>query len=603
MEKIDLILDPAVIIFDSLEGEDILNSSFFSGLGIGLLLTGIVTVLLIPLIRKWMESSAFALPSGTNIKLPSKKELLRAIPLPTCLTIERKALWGNPAILELYGYTQEEFFGIESRLMFDSQEEYDRVGRDLYYSLEHNGFGEIETVHRKKDGTSFPCIVRIVNIPDPHGSGEAARLITVTDISMVKETMETLKEAGKIYHELFQNLPVGIFRGTREGQYLEANQYLAEMYGYEDPEEFINDITNAREQNFADTEEFDKIHEVLKDSNSMERFEVSLKNRYGVIFPASVMIRVVRTETGEPGYFEGIAIDESEKRAAQVKLEQFQYQLESMIAERTRELDYSLDELSNAKAQLIESERLASLGSLVGGITHEINTPVGVAYTAGTHMAGKVETIIRNFRENRLTKKDLETFLNTAEEAMSIINRNLDRAREFITDIKQVAVDQSSEKLRRFNLDEYLKIIVTSLKPVIKRSCAEVLIECEPEIIVDSYPGALSQVITNLVMNSIIHGFSGREEGIITIQGEKTNDNTVLISVKDNGVGIPEEIKDKIFDPYFTTKADSGGSGIGLHISASTVKDILKGSITVESEIEKGSVFTILFPSGTETLS
>ncbi len=555
-----------------------------------------------PLIKRRIESEAFSLPLNKSIRIPSKAILLNSIPTGIGLVKGRTMLWGNRRMAEIIGYSPEEYSGMDSKLLYESEEEYQRVGKELQESLNLTGNSELETVLKRKDGTLVSCLFQVTALPGTTRNNLSdLRVIVVSDISILKSMQEVLKETNTKYQQIFKNIPAGIFRAAPNNRLIEANNALAVMFNYTSPEEMIHAIKNVQTELFALPGDFDEIKATLDKSTGMHKTELSLQTRDGTIFPAILQIRSVRGNVGSISYYEGIIENISERKQAEEKLQQYQYQLESMIAERTRELDYSLDELSSAKAQLIESERLASLGSLMGGITHEINTPVGVAYTAGTHMQSKVNTIIENFRENRLTKKELENFLNTAEEAVSIINRNLDRAREFITDIKQVAVDQSSEKLRRFNLDEYLKIIVTSLKPVIKRSCADVVIECEPEIIVDSYPGALSQVITNLVMNSIIHGFSGREEGTITIHGEKSDGNTVRISVKDDGVGIEEEIKDRIFDPYFTTKADSGGSGIGLHISASTVKDILNGSISVESKIEKGSVFTIIFPSGMET--
>ena len=581
---------------------DIFTSMFFAGLMLGLLLSGIGTAILISGIKTRIESASFALPKNVRINLPSKSALLTRVPIGIGIVKGRIMLWGNPTMSKIIGYTPGEYQGLDTHLLYETEDEYRRVGKELNSALELTGLGEVETTIKRKDGTGVPCILHLTTLLSSHKDvDEGLRLVAITDISLTKGMQEVLRETTKKYHEIFQNLPVGIFRATINNHLIEANATLAAMFGFKDPKEMIDNVKVIRTDLFALPGDYDELLKKLENTETMVRTEMSMHTREGILFPCVLQARGVRNSSGSISYIEGIIEDVSEQKQAEAKLQQYQYQLENMIAERTRELDYSLDELSSAKAQLIESERLASLGSLVGGITHEINTPVGVAFTASTHLSGKIKNIQKNFRNSSLTRKDLENFLDTAEEAAAIIERNLESAREFITDIKQVAVDQSSEKLRRFNLAEYLQIIVTSLKPVLKRSRVEVKIECNPEIILDSYPGALSQVLTNLIMNSLIHGFSGRQKGCITIHGELIGDSKIVLSVADDGAGIAPDIRERIFDPYFTTKADSGGSGIGLHISASTVRDILGGNISVESELEKGAVFTIWFPSGTAT--
>lgn len=523
----------------------------------------------------------------SNINLPSKEELLSNIPTGIGLVEGRTMLWANPAMSRIIGYAPEDYRGKDSGILYPDEAEYRRVGAILARDLQgEKGEAELEAVLRRKDGTVVPCLFHMVRLSG-RGSKQLS-IIAITDISIPKGMQEALREKGEKYQAIFQELPVGIFRSTISGRFIEVNQTLAELFGYPGPEEMIDEVRDIPVDLYVDPDIRKGIIDSVEQNAGMRRFEVDYKRRDGSRFPARLLLQVVREETGLVRYIEGIVEDISEEKETEARIRAYQTDLEQMVADRTRELE-------NTRQQLIDAERMASLGSLMGGIAHEINNPVGVALTAGTNLASRTAALRASFNAGELTKSELDHFIENADESAQIVARNLERARGFISDIKQVAVDQSSEQRRRFNLSEYIKVILSSLKPLLRRSPVEVQLDCREDIQIESYPGALSQVMTNLIMNSLTHAFEERESGIISITARVKKGNLVLI-LADDGIGMSEEIQKRVFEAYFTTKRDRGGSGLGLHIVATTVKEVLGGEIELESAPDAGSRFTIIFP-------
>jgi signal transduction histidine kinase len=238
---------------------------------------------------------------------------------------------------------------------------------------------------------------------------------------------------------------------------------------------------------------------------------------------------------------------------------------------------------------------MASLGILVAGIAHEINTPIGVAVTSSSYLSDRVAEMNRMYREDRICKEDFVEFMNLLNESSALILTNLHNASNLIESFKRVAVDQSTEGKRKFRLNGYLADIISSLAPRIKHTPHKILVECPDTIELDSYPGALTQIISNFVINSLIHGFEGRQQGIIKINCS-INNNILQLQYTDNGSGIAPENLNNIFKPFFTTKRGQGGTGLGLHIVHNIVTQKLSGSIHCNSVYGKGVDFTIKFP-------
>ncbi len=249
----------------------------------------------------------------------------------------------------------------------------------------------------------------------------------------------------------------------------------------------------------------------------------------------------------------------------------------------------------DARDQLLQAEKLASLGELVAGIAHEINTPLGISVTASTYLLEKYQFIDQQYRNNHLQKKHLEDFFSTCEQSANILMSNLQRASELIRSFKQIAVDQSSNASRQINLVDYLNDLLLSLKPQLKNRAVTVNIDCPYDLEIVTYPGAISQILTNLIMNSLIHAFEDDAEGRIDIHIRAEN-SQINLTYRDNGKGISRKIIKRVFEPFFTTRRSSGSSGLGLHIVYNLVTQTLGGSMQVDSIPETETVFSISFP-------
>jgi signal transduction histidine kinase len=274
------------------------------------------------------------------------------------------------------------------------------------------------------------------------------------------------------------------------------------------------------------------------------------------------------------------------------------------IEEKNTELHESLETLRRTQNQLAQAEKMASLGTLVAGVAHELNTPIGVAVTAASTLQSRTSAFVQRFTEGGLKKSELEAFVETAQTGADLTLRNLERAANLIQSFKQVAVDQTSDTKRRFKLRHYLEGVITSLEPKWKTTRHRVEIACDEALELETYPGAIAQIITNLIDNSLLHGFQGyTEEGIMRIVVEhqapsnQALSNQVTITYSDNGRGIPSEVLPRIFDPFFTTKQAQGGTGLGMHIVFNLVTQKLGGEIRCESsENQGGALFSLTFP-------
>ncbi|MBI4645260.1 MAG: hypothetical protein HY738_01380 [Bacteroidia bacterium] len=287
------------------------------------------------------------------------------------------------------------------------------------------------------------------------------------------------------------------------------------------------------------------------------------------------------------------------------------------INEQKEELFQTLEELRTTQEQLIESEKMASLGNLVAGVAHEINTPVGIGITASSSLVEQTKQFAVLYRSGQMTREQLEEYLENIYQDGNLILKNMNRTGELVRSFKQVSVDQMTEGKRKFQLKSYINDIILSLKPEFQNKQIKIAVEthgyvktngrsslCD-DIEIDSYPGIIAQIITNLVLNSVRHGFRDRDSGDITIivsvgtNGASTPLSnpraSIHIQYKDNGCGIPEENLPKIFDPFFTTNKQIG-TGLGLHIVYNLVTQKLKGTVSCDSKEGKGVLFAVDIP-------
>jgi signal transduction histidine kinase len=265
------------------------------------------------------------------------------------------------------------------------------------------------------------------------------------------------------------------------------------------------------------------------------------------------------------------------------------------IQEQNIQLTNTMEIMESTKVQLVESEKMASLGSLVAGVAHEINTPIGIGITAITSLQEEVKKLGQCIENNRLSKNVLVDYLDLFEKISDLVLVNLSRVGTLVKSFKQVSVDQSYDEIRNLELNEYVQAVVNSIRPNYKHSDIKIDVDIDSSIICDVYPGALSQVISNLVINAFVHAFDKEKKGEIIISATQQGD-LVALNIRDNGQGMSVQDRVKAFEPFFTTKRNKGGTGLGLHIVYNLVTQKLLGDIRCESEQGTGSEFKITFP-------
>lgn len=283
--------------------------------------------------------------------------------------------------------------------------------------------------------------------------------------------------------------------------------------------------------------------------------------------------------------------DITERKKAEEKI----LVLNQELAQSVSELQNSIQMLQETQRQLIQSEKMAALGGLVAGVAHEINTPVGISVTAASLLDEKTKECLSLFKTQSMKKSDLENYMRLAQDSSGMILSNLRRASDLINSFKQVAVDQTCEQSGVFNVRECIDNIIMTMRPTLRKTSHLIQVECPENLELDSYPGAMGQVISNLILNSLLHGFEEMEKGVISINVHDKQDN-IEICYRDNGKGIPEENIERIFEPFFTTKRNKGGTGLGLHILYNLVTQTLEGQITCENSLEDGVLFRITIP-------
>lgn len=294
-------------------------------------------------------------------------------------------------------------------------------------------------------------------------------------------------------------------------------------------------------------------------------------------------------------------LNQQEQKYAQLQLINDNLELKvqtrtNALKESNQELLSTLEKLHQFQGQLVETEKMASLGDMVAGIAHEVNTPIGIGVTASTLMNDHLDEIKQAFDNKSLKSSQLKKFLIQGEENLGIIYRNLDRAAKLITSFKKVAVDQSTIEAQVFNVNNLIEEVSITFKGKLNKLNIALVIDCPKNLKIENKLGPLNQILLNLITNSIIHGFENKPNGVITITVFYLSEQ-LHISYHDNGNGIAESIKPKVFDPFTTTKRGSGGSGLGLHLVYNMVTQALNGQIDFESDAKTGTKFNITFPT------
>ncbi len=339
------------------------------------------------------------------------------------------------------------------------------------------------------------------------------------------------------------------------------------------------------------------------DTAKLRGSEIAVRRKNGDTYPALIFFSAVTDNDGNITHYVASHIDITERKNAEALLRKMNNELEERVAGRTRDLananatlQQAHTELKRTQEELIQREKMAALGVLIAGVSHEMNTPIGNSLTVGSSMRDEVANFEAALETGKITRSRLNEFNQHIHHGLDILLRNLSRAIDQLAHFKQVSVDQVSEHRRSFELKAIVADNVSILEPQFKRTPHHIVVDIPAACDMDSYPGSIGQIITNLVINAQIHGFSDNMRGEVLIAARMQDESHVRLIISDNGKGIPANNLDRVFDPFFTTRMGQGGSGLGLNIVFNLVTSTLGGNIQVDSEVGKFTRFTMVLP-------
>lgn len=468
----------------------------------------------------------------------------------------------NDRACDLFGYSREELLTLTSHQLYVSSDPYPSV----YSNPALGSDRPVEMTGLRKDGTRLSLEYTITPLI---AARDTVFMYIIRDITERKLAQKALQESEKKYRTILESIQDGYYEVDRSGIITFFNSSLCRISGYTEDE-----LLGASYEKFSDSENAlairKKFLEMTKNKLPSTNVEWQAIRKDGKTRNVESSISLIRDENNVAIGHRGIVRDVTKRKQAEKELKMIQ-------------------------DHLMESKKMAALGELVAGVAHEINTPIGIGVTGMSALDDKTREICQLYEKDDLTKEDFEKFLKTVSEASFAVLSNLQRAAELISTFKQVAVDQSSEDQRSFRMKDYISDTLLSMRPRLKKSKHTIIINCPDEIEFTSYPGAFSRIITNLLMNSLVHGFDNIEKGQIVFD-ISVRDNYLEFRYRDNGVGIKEDIRERIFDPFVTTKRGQGGAGLGMHIVYNLVTQTLKGQISCDSTPGKGTEFIIKIP-------
>ncbi|WP_342117769.1 CHASE domain-containing protein [Pseudoduganella sp. OTU4001] len=387
---------------------------------------------------------------------------------------------------------------------------------------------------------------------------------------------------------------IGLFAN---GVIVRCNSGLEEMMGYKSGElagRACSVLTSGLSDPFSNVGDGANMH-----------FELELAGANGKKLWCMVNGRLLDPKDARKGCV-WVIIDITERKQAEAALVDTKHGLERSLNELAlqkanvelahKDLSAVLLTLKQAQASLITSEKMASLGALVAGIAHELNTPIGNSLLTATALSDMCKEFERQLGEGGIKRSALDIHLKDARMACSIITNSLTRAADLIHSFKQVAVDQTSDKRRAFNLYGVVHDTLATYSAQLRRANCEVKISMPETVNFISYPGSVGQVLSNLIQNALMHAFEGRDHGLLTISVAEVDEHTVELRFADDGIGMNARTLHQIYDPFFTTKMGQGGSGLGMNIVYNLVTGILRGTIQIDSEPGKGTMVTLTLP-------
>lgn len=407
---------------------------------------------------------------------------------------------------------------------------------------------------------------------------------TVRDITNQKRAEAAVKEGRRLLQQVIDTVPAVINVKDKQLRYVLMNRYMAGIFGIE-PGDALGRTTGELMSRYGSAKTSDPDKRVLATGEGLGFYEEEYQDAAGAMRQWLVNKQPLLSPDGKIENIVTVALDIGERKRSEQEMRKAKDAAES-----------ALRNLRETQNSLIEAEKLAALGRLVAGVAHEVNNPVGISLTVASSLERKIMLFAEEVARGELRRSSLNEFIESNRDAAAQLVGNLNRAAELIQSFKQVAADRNYSDQRVFDLADLTEQVVMSLKPGLRAQNLALSVDCGPNLIMNSYPGPYGQVLTNLFLNAVAHAFPGGGGGKVEIRIQESGDDHVEILFVDNGVGMTPEVRRRAFDPFFTTRRDQGGTGLGLHIVYSIVTNRLGGRLSLHSDPGKGTRIQITLP-------
>ena len=425
--------------------------------------------------------------------------------------------------------------------------------------------------------------------------------------TVLQARQKQLQESEEKYYKVFRYAAdiIAIVR-RRDRVYVEVNDAFCKITGYS-REDIVGHTTD--ECNFwAGGEERQRVRQLIEERGSFHNEEAGVQTKDGLLKTGLLSVDLI-VFSGERNDLL-VWHDISERILAERDLRQARDELEQKVEMRTgeltaanqelmainQELEQALAQLKRTQEHLVRSEKLAALGSLVAGVAHEINTPVGVCITTASYLDGIVRRMDRLYEQNLVQSAEYEECIGDCREAAGIMLTNSQQAARLISTFKQVSSSQLEEKSRIFGVKDCLEEILLAMQPRLRSTKHGVSIRCDENLHINGYPTVLAQILTNLLQNSLDHAYKPGEAGHIEIAVTVNPGEQMVLAYQDDGQGMYQEVKGRIYDPFFTTRRGTGATGLGMYLVYNLVVNQFDGAIACESKPGEGTRFIMVFP-------
>ncbi|WP_229259842.1 sensor histidine kinase [Duganella aquatilis] len=418
-------------------------------------------------------------------------------------------------------------------------------------------------------------------------------------IAQLEQSQRRLSESEARFKTLFDMAPLPLTVSDREGRIIAANRALLHTFG----KAAINLIGKRSDEVpfWASSIERERIWKMYREDGAVHGAIAGVLLPNGSVGSVAIWSSSL-TQDGNDIIIWAL-LDLTEELNAKRELKDLNVSLESRVSERSAALERANAELSTAlqtlrhtQHELLASEKMASLGSLVAGIAHELNTPIGNSLLASTALRDRVQEFERQVEAGTLRRSQLTSHLEEVRMASELISGSLHKAAELISSFKQIAVDQTNDQRRAFDLLAAVQDTIATYMPRLRRVPCEVDLQIPAGLMLDAYPGGLYQILNNLINNALAHAFEQRRNGLIVVRAAMVDDDVLSLEFSDNGCGMTEDVLKRVFDPFFTTRMGQGGTGLGMNIVYNIVTGVLGGRISIDSAPDAGTTVRMLLP-------